>query len=367
MVTRWRTPGRRGSPEGWLLTGCRWALTKAFPPELVDEVVAATDTRELPRRLLPPRLVALWLFRGRNCGYARVMGKLVDARCITGGGASSSSTARSTRTAGSTPAGAGGAVRRISPRCLVPGPGWVLTRCTCCSTPVQARSAPRGGLVRTAGGVDGRHHQRRLGGLRPGHRPARHPGYPALDLACAYPMRLRAETVIGHHKTDTGAGMPACPDRPDRHRHRHRGLPPHEARSGPRHLPPEDHQPELLRARPPWSRQPTSHQEGRRLPRPQRPAQRSRRHPSIQRKTGASCPAPPVEARQPDGAAGHPSPPCQQCVHAVLPGTSRISPRRRGALTMAPPLDRRTSVRPLPALRRQIPDTSRDAWSSARW
>ena len=24
----------------------------------------------------------------------------------------------------------------------------------------------------------------------------------------AYPMRLRAETVIGHHKTDTGAGMP---------------------------------------------------------------------------------------------------------------------------------------------------------------
>ena len=226
MVTRWRTPGRRGSPEGWLLTGCRWALTKAFPPELVDEVVAATDTRELPRRLLPPRLVALWLFRGRNCGYARVMGKLVDARCITGGGASSSSTARSTRTAGSTPAGAGGAVRRISPRCLVPGPGWVLTRCTCCSTPVQARSAPRGGLVRTAGGVDGRHHQRRLGGLRPGHRPARHPGYPALDLACAYPMRLRAETVIGHHKTDTGAGMPACPDRPDRHRHR--GLPSHE-------------------------------------------------------------------------------------------------------------------------------------------
>jgi hypothetical protein len=24
--------------------------------------------------------------------------------------------------------------------------------------------------------------------------------YPAPDLACAYPMRLRAETVIGHHK-----------------------------------------------------------------------------------------------------------------------------------------------------------------------
>ena len=86
-----------------------------------------------------------------------------------------------------------------------------------------------GGLVRTSRVVamDGTTSDG-LGGLRPGHRPARHPGYPALDLACAYPMRLRAETVIGHHKTDMGAGMPACPDRPDRHRHRHRGLPPHE-------------------------------------------------------------------------------------------------------------------------------------------
>src|SRR5690349_12455308 len=32
--------------------------------------------------------------------------------------------------------------------------------------------------------------------------------YPALDLACAYPMRWCAETVIGHHKTDMGEGMP---------------------------------------------------------------------------------------------------------------------------------------------------------------
>jgi len=31
--------------------------------------------------------------------------------------------------------------------------------------------------------------------------------YPALDLACAYPMRWECETVIGHHKTDMGAGM----------------------------------------------------------------------------------------------------------------------------------------------------------------
>ncbi len=31
--------------------------------------------------------------------------------------------------------------------------------------------------------------------------------YPALDLVCAYPMRWECETVIGHHKTDMGAGM----------------------------------------------------------------------------------------------------------------------------------------------------------------
>ena len=30
--------------------------------------------------------------------------------------------------------------------------------------------------------------------------------YPALDLACVYPMRWGCETVIGHHKTDMGAG-----------------------------------------------------------------------------------------------------------------------------------------------------------------
>ena len=30
--------------------------------------------------------------------------------------------------------------------------------------------------------------------------------HPALDLACAYPMRWECETVIGHHKTDMGQG-----------------------------------------------------------------------------------------------------------------------------------------------------------------
>ena len=73
------------SPEGWLPDRVSvGALTRAFPPDLVDRVVATTDSREIRRRLLPARLVvyfvlALWLFRGPNCGYGRVMVKLVDA------------------------------------------------------------------------------------------------------------------------------------------------------------------------------------------------------------------------------------------------------------------------------------------------
>ena len=73
------------SPDGWLPDRVSvGALTKAFPPEVVDRVVAAADAREERRRLLPARLVmyfvlALWLFRGRNCGYGQVMVKLVDA------------------------------------------------------------------------------------------------------------------------------------------------------------------------------------------------------------------------------------------------------------------------------------------------
>jgi hypothetical protein len=31
--------------------------------------------------------------------------------------------------------------------------------------------------------------------------------HPALDLACAYPMRWGAETVIGHHKTGRAQGL----------------------------------------------------------------------------------------------------------------------------------------------------------------
>jgi hypothetical protein len=73
------------SPDGWLPDRVAvGALTKTFPPELVDRVIAAADAREERRRLLPARLMvyfvlALWLFRGRNCGYGVVLGKLVES------------------------------------------------------------------------------------------------------------------------------------------------------------------------------------------------------------------------------------------------------------------------------------------------
>jgi Insertion element 4 transposase N-terminal/Transposase DDE domain len=72
------------SPDGWLPDRISiGVLTRAFPPDLVDEVIEATGTREQRRRLLPARLMvyfvlALWLFRGRNCGYGQVMLKLAD-------------------------------------------------------------------------------------------------------------------------------------------------------------------------------------------------------------------------------------------------------------------------------------------------
>ncbi len=58
-------------------------LTRVFTPELIDAVVEEAGAWEQRRRLLPARLVvyftlALWLFRGRNCGYGQVMVKLAD-------------------------------------------------------------------------------------------------------------------------------------------------------------------------------------------------------------------------------------------------------------------------------------------------
>ncbi len=72
------------SPDGWLPDRISvGVLARVFTPELVDAAVDAAGAREQRRRLLPARLVmyfvlALWLFRGRNCGYGQVMAKLAD-------------------------------------------------------------------------------------------------------------------------------------------------------------------------------------------------------------------------------------------------------------------------------------------------
>ena len=72
------------SPDGWLPDRISvGVLARVFTPELVDAAVDAAGAREQRRRLLPARLMvyfvlALWLFRGRNCGYGQVMTKLAD-------------------------------------------------------------------------------------------------------------------------------------------------------------------------------------------------------------------------------------------------------------------------------------------------
>jgi hypothetical protein len=72
------------SPDGWLPDRISvGVLARVFTPELVDGAVEEAGAREQRRRLLPARLVvyftlALWLFRGRNCGYGVVMEKLAD-------------------------------------------------------------------------------------------------------------------------------------------------------------------------------------------------------------------------------------------------------------------------------------------------
>jgi Insertion element 4 transposase N-terminal/Transposase DDE domain len=72
------------SPDGWLPDQISiGVLTRVFTPEVVDAAVEEAGAREQRRRLLPARLVvyftlALWLFRGRNCGYGQVMTKLAD-------------------------------------------------------------------------------------------------------------------------------------------------------------------------------------------------------------------------------------------------------------------------------------------------
>jgi hypothetical protein len=72
------------SPDGWLPDRITiGVLTRVFTPELVDSAVDEAGAREQRVRLLTARLVvyftlALWVFRGRNCGYGQVMTKLAD-------------------------------------------------------------------------------------------------------------------------------------------------------------------------------------------------------------------------------------------------------------------------------------------------
>ena len=72
------------SPDGWLPDRISvGVLARVFTPELVDSAVEEAGAREQRVRLLTARLMvyftlALWLFRGRNCGYGQVMTKLAD-------------------------------------------------------------------------------------------------------------------------------------------------------------------------------------------------------------------------------------------------------------------------------------------------
>jgi hypothetical protein len=72
------------SPDGWLPDRITiGVLTRVFTPELVDAAVEESGAREQRVRLLTARLMvyftlALWVFRGRNCGYGQVMTKLAD-------------------------------------------------------------------------------------------------------------------------------------------------------------------------------------------------------------------------------------------------------------------------------------------------
>jgi hypothetical protein len=92
-------------------------------------------------------VLALWLFRGRNCGYGQVMAKLAD-------GLSASSGARTCWPGNwrrewmpGAAGGGGGGGCRTSPRCRGAGRSWALIRCGCCPGTWrgrQGRTARRG-------------------------------------------------------------------------------------------------------------------------------------------------------------------------------------------------------------------------------
>ena len=101
-------------PVGWIAIG---VLTRTFPPELVDRVIAKTGRGEQRQRLLPARVVvyytlAMCLFA--HVGYEEVMRLLAEGLAW----------ARRWRGAWQVPDKA---------RSPAPGPGWGRCRCGSCS------------------------------------------------------------------------------------------------------------------------------------------------------------------------------------------------------------------------------------------
>src|SRR5258705_476504 len=252
------------SPDGWLPDRISiGVLTRAFPPELVDEVVEATGTREQRRRLLPARLMvyfvlALWLFRGRNCGDGAGEAKLAHGLCHPRRGpapparwvAAAESGTGSLLGAALGPYTCGEQVLALDLlHCFGPGMlvladrnflSWSLARAVLATgARILWRASASFTLKPVKVLADGTY----LAELKP---PRKSDGpvitvrvieytvhtaadngteetsevfclvtslldteeYPALDLACRYPDRWGCETVIGHHKTDMGEGQP---------------------------------------------------------------------------------------------------------------------------------------------------------------
>src|SRR6266487_5133069 len=111
-------------PVGWIAIG---VLTRTFPPELVDRVIAKTGRGEQRQRLLPARVVvyytlAMCLFA--HVGYEEVMRLLVEGwpGCAAGGAA------------GRSP------IKARSPGL---GHGWAPGRCGSCSSRSPGRWRPR--------------------------------------------------------------------------------------------------------------------------------------------------------------------------------------------------------------------------------
>ena len=219
------------SPDGWLPDRISvGVLTRVFTPELVDAAVADAGAREQRRRLLPARLVvyfvlALWLFRGRNCGYGQVMAKLSDGLYHQRRGADllgcfgpgmlvladrnflSWSLARAVLATGAR-------ILWRAPASFALKPAKVLADGTYLAELKPPRKSDGPPLlvrvieytVHTAPQDGGGEETSEVFCLVTDLLDPQE--YPALDLACCYPARWGCETVIGHHKTDMGEGQP---------------------------------------------------------------------------------------------------------------------------------------------------------------